>query len=139
MPIVTFEAKIASGYDNVAGLTLITSLSASSIPFMECNELVDVAYTRGQAKVSTTGRVRYAGYPSKTWVSSLLWLPQWDYLRSTYEGEVTIRTRLNGNTYANYNAILTLDEWGQGGTVAEAKYGNAMNNFRWLFTRVRAI
>jgi len=139
MTPITFDAKIAAGYDNVAGLTLITSLSADSIPFVECLELPDSSYVRGQTRVSTTGRVRHAGFPSKLWVSSILYLPQWEYLVSTYEGEVTIRTRLTGNTYANYNAVLDVQDWGVGGMAILSANGNAMKDFNWLFTRIRAI
>jgi len=139
MPEITFEAKIAVGNNNAGGLTLITSLTASSIPFIQVAELSTNAYSRGTVKTATSGVDYYAWYKSKTWGSSLLWLPQYEYLISTYEGLVTIRTRLSGNTYANYNAVLSCGNLDEYELVHESKYGMAIVNFQWKFTRIEAI
>lgn len=136
---IPYEGKIAVGNDNAAGLTLITSLTASSIPFVQTMELNTRSYVRGEPRTSTSGLNRHAGYPSKEWLSSVLWLAQWEYLVTTYEGAVTFRTRLTGASYANYNAVLRVGDWGENGVIMESKYGSAMIDFKWMFTRVRAI
>jgi hypothetical protein len=136
---VLSDAKIAAGYDNVGGLTLITALTAGGVFFVEPLEYPDDSYDRGVPRVFTNGIRRFEGFPTRRWLSGVLWLPQYELLRTTYEGPVTFRTRLFGTTYANYNGILTLPELGELDVVNETKRGLAAQNFVWTFTRVRAI
>lgn len=135
--VVTFDAKIAAGHGNASGLTLITALTVSSIPFQEVQTVP--RYSRGLARVTSTGLVRRAGYTSLEWKSSILWLPQFGYLVTTYEGAVTIRTRLGNNTYANYNAYLDCGDLSEYEPDIVEPYGNCVRDFIWKFTRVEAI
>lgn len=137
MPEYTIEAKIAAGHDNVGGLALITSLSASSIPFIEVS--TPARYFRGQKRVKANGTTGFAGFNGKHWTSSLLWLPQWELLASTYQGPVTIRTWLGGVTYANYNALLDFDEQDTFEPANTARYGWALVDFVWKFTDLTLI
>lgn len=137
MPELTVESKIAAGNNNTAGLALITSLSASSIPFLEPLSINKSTY--GELRVKANGAPNYSGYKSITWVSGLLWLPQFAYLRANYEGLVTIRSPFEGVTWANYNAILTLGSIDQYELVNEAQYGWAIKDFKWVFSKVQTI
>lgn len=132
MPEYTIEAAIAPGWDNEAGLTLITALSASSIPFIEVYNVGD--YEEGEERFKANGVTGYSGKPSLTWVSGFLWLPQWKYLRTTYAGYVTIRTWTDDTVYANYNAILRVPQLRQFDKTNEVRYGHAVRDFTWLFT-----
>lgn len=135
---VTFNAQIAAGRNNAAGLTLITNLvDADSTPFQGI-QTVPFAQ-RGFPRVLSTGITRRAGHTSTQWKSSVLWLPQWEYLVATYEGAVTIKTRLYGNTYANYNAYLNCGELASFQAAIVEPYGNAILDFVWTFTRVEAL
>lgn len=136
---VLSDAKIAAGYNNVAGLTLISSLSAGGVSFLEPYEYPDDSYERGQPRVMTNGVRRFEGYPVRRWVSGVLWLAQYELLRATYEGPVTVRTRLFGATYANYNAVLRLPELGELSLFNETRYGMAAQGFVWTFARLQAI
>lgn len=136
---VLSDARIAAGHNNVAGLALVSSLVASGIPFVEPLEYPADSYGRGTPRVMTTGVRRFEGYPVRRWVSGLLWLPQYDMLRTTYEGLVTVRTRLYGTGYANYNAVLWLPEMDELEVVNESRYGQALREFVWTFARLEAI
>jgi hypothetical protein len=137
MPEYTIEAKIAAGHDNVGSLALITALSASSIPFIEVR--TRASYFRGQKRFKANGTTGFAGFNGKRWTSSLLWLPQWELLASTYQGAVTIHTWLGGVTYANYNALLDFDEEDAFEAVNTVEYGWALVDFVWKFTDLTLI
>lgn len=137
MTFYTIEAKIAAGHDNAAGLALVTSLSASSIPFIEV--FTPGQFTRGLLRTKANGASDRTGFPAKEWISGLLWLPQWEYLVANYEGAVTIRTWTGGTSYANYNAYLTIDDPSEYETDNETEFGHAYLNFKWRFTKLVAI
>lgn len=132
-----FDAQIAPGHNNVAGLTLLTSLAADSVPFIEVYTVGD--YSRGEKKVKASGRPAFSGFNSKQWTSGLLWLPQWNLLANSYQGDVTVRTWTSGTSYANYNAILDFDEQIDLDFVHETEYGHAARDFVWRFTNLTLI
>ena len=134
---VVFDAKIATGLNNVAGLQLLTDLSVSSIPFIEVRTMANV--NRGLPRTMTSGIVKRSGYANTRWISGLLWLVQFEHLLTTYEGEVTIRTTFNGITYANYNAVLDCGNLSDYTLIYDAKYGQAVQDFVWNFTRLELI
>jgi len=134
MPEYTIEASIAAGANNVAGLALVTSLTASSIPFLEVR--TPGRYARGDKRYKANGTVGFAGFNVKQWTSSILWLPQWELLVSTYQGPVTIRTWLSGVSYANYSALLDFDELDQFEPINNIEYGWAVADFVWRFTNL---
>ena len=132
MPEYTIETAIAPGWNNAAGLALITSLSASSIPFLDVSTAGD--YEEGEEKFKSNGVTGYSGFPSLIWTSGLLWLPQWKYLRTNYAGPVTIRTWTDSTAYANFNAILRVPQLRQFDKANETRYGHAVIDFTWIFT-----
>lgn len=131
MTLYTIETAIAPGWNNEAGLTLITDLSASSIPFLDVYTVGD--YEEGEERYKANLTTGYAGFPSLNWVSGILWLPQWKYLRTNYAGNVTIRTWTDDTTYANYNAVLRVPQLRQFEKMNEVRYGHAVIDFTWIF------
>jgi hypothetical protein len=106
------ELKIAAGHNNVAGLVSIESITATgdsrpySIPTAWFN------YVPGQFKVRTDQTIYIRGKPSTAWVFTYMTKNQLVYLQDTYcagsyDGNVTIRTRLRDNgAYLNMNARM---------------------------------
>lgn len=137
MPEITTNTQIAAGNNNAAGLALVTSLSASGIPFLEPQSVNKSSY--GSLRVKANGAPDYSGYKSLQWVSGVLWLPQFAYLRANYEGPVTIKAPFEGVTWANYNCVLTLGSIEDYELVNETQYGWAIVNFVWRFSRVVAL
>ena len=131
MPEYDIETAIAPGWNNEAGLTLITDLTASSIPFIGVYSAGD--YEEGEERFKANGATGYSGYPSLVWKSGLLWLPQWKYLRTNYAGAVTIRTWTDSTVYANFNAILRVPQLRQFEKANETQYGHAVVDFTWNF------
>ena len=136
---VPFDARIASGHNNVAGLQLITSLSAGGVAFLEPWEHPADSWRRGVRRLTLAGTARREGFPAVRWRSGLLWLPQYQLLANTYEGRVTVRTRALGGAYANYNATLLLPDAADFELVNETQHGVALVDFVWEFVRLEAI
>lgn len=137
---VTPGESIAAGNNNAAGLTLVTALSVpAAIPFLEVTSIGN--WQRGLAKVPAGTSVRkFTGFQSVEWISSLLWLQQWEYLKDTFEGQVTIRTLTDDDdTYANYNAVFYCGQLTDYEKVRVGQYGKAILNFRWIFSRLEAL
>lgn len=142
MPVWDSEAKIAAGNNNAGSLALVTGLTTSpAIPFQE-PQTVDKNW-RGVRRVGTLGHSRFAGTKRCQWMFSLLWLVQRNYLIATFEslnnGEVTIRHTFDGLTWANYDAVIQVDEIGNYQHVAETQYGFALPNFVLSFSRLEAL
>lgn len=142
MPEWTSEAKIAAANNNAGSLALVTSLTTTpAVPFME--PLTVPGNFRGVRRVGTLGHSKFAGYKRAEWVFSLLWLVQRNYLISTYEsqnnGEVTIRHTFDGLTWANYNAVIQVDEIGNYQPQTETQYGFYLPDFKVRFIRLEAI
>lgn len=142
MPEWTSEAKIAAAYNNAGALALVTSLTTSPvIPFQE-PQTVDRNW-RGVRRVGTLGHSKFGGFKRCEWLFSMLWNVQRLHLISTYEsmnnGEVTIRTTFDGVSWANYNAIIQVDELGNYKHVAETQYGLAIPDFVLKFARLEAL
>ncbi|RMG82108.1 MAG: hypothetical protein D6712_15230 [Chloroflexi bacterium] len=131
------DNKIASGHNNTAGLTLIEELTDSDgVLFYPVNDRYQ--YQPGEFITRGDGIVIPIGLPTLQWQSHLT-LAQWDYiytslLGNTYSGTVTIRTRTTTDTYANYNAILSITP----PTDYDVLNG-WINNFIWQFTHLEAI
>lgn len=108
MPTFT-EYKIAAGNNNAAGLALIGGITATNdIPFAE--PAAQQNYRPGRLVLRLDTLTSEVGINSQMWMMGLTWL-QYTYLRATYcggrySGKVTIRTRWQGGSYANYNATL---------------------------------
>jgi len=144
MPCITTQYSIAQNNNNAAGLTLVTSLQdANSVYFVEPSGLPTQA--RGQRQTRANGTVARRGFTRQTWVSNLL-LAQWEYLKTNYEGLVTVKTAISGSTFANYNAVLTLQDFEEMDYVVFAADGNVagftgpgFRNAQWMLTRLEAL
>lgn len=107
------EYKIASGWDNVAGLSSIEGLMIEGdiCPFTYPKGIKQ--FDPGIRKTRADGSDYFVGYPSTRWLFGVMTWRQWTYAKDTfcageYSGQVTIRTRTAGLTYANFNAVLKL-------------------------------
>lgn len=113
--VLTIDYKIAAGWNNVGGLTRVSSIvPTDDIAFEDPKAYGGAA--AGVAKIRGDGTIYYAGFQSVVWQFGAWTYLQYAYLQSTYcgglgnlSGKVTIRTRDIGGSYANLNAILTLN------------------------------
>lgn len=117
MDLLTDEYKWAAGYNNAAGLTLVSTTIPSSDVVFNAGEgvLALPNYNPGIAKIRGTGLISYVGYKSTKWGFGYWTLLQYEYLQTTfcgalgnYTGFVTIRTRIGNTAFANYNAIINV-------------------------------
>lgn len=110
-----FEYQIAAGYNNAAGLVNIETIKPSSDFLYFWAPVSTDKYSPGIKRVRLDGvRARF-GKASTAWPFDLMTFLQFKYIRDTYcnggySGKVTIRTRVGVNTYANFNAVLDMDE-----------------------------
>ena len=108
MPIQ--EYSIAVGFNNAVNLVNLETIIIENRPLI----VKGVGnYRQGEVVVQTNGRYAFIGYPSIKWIFDVLSRAQYVYLKDTYcagsySGDVTIRTRTDGNSYSNFNAVLTL-------------------------------
>jgi len=136
--------QIAAGNDNAGGLALVTTLSdANAIVFQEPtqwlhNQSRGIRVTRANSTVARQGRNWVH------WFSPVL-LAQYEYLKDTYEGLVTIKTSFHSETFVNYNATLTLPDFNE---LDAVMFNAAWNDptfvgagywLNWWFTNVRTL
>lgn len=148
MACITTDYKIAAGNDNAGGLTAITALTdANSVSFVEPRGIP--TQNRGLRQTRANGTIARIGKQRQVWTSNLL-IAQWEELVSTYEGAnqglVTIRTAINGTSFANFNAVLTLQDFDEMDYVIFSADGNVADFFgagfraaQWTFTRLVAL
>ena len=72
-------------------------------------------YSPGTIKVRADKLREVVGFASFTWLLAALTVAQYDHIQSnyttggnSYSGAVTVRTRSNDDSYANFNAVLYL-------------------------------
>jgi len=138
MPETFQDNRIAVGHNNVAGLVNIESIAVEGRYFTVVDDVgkwnhgVDVLYGDGLAGTQ--------GIASTTWVCGHITLAQYDYIYTTLlggsiSGRVTIRTcRHKANTYANYNAVLTIASPNK-----LNKRNGVFTDFVWSFTGLTLI
>lgn len=128
------DNQIASGWNNAAGLVNIETLVDSNGVYVAPLLYGGLGnYTRGLRRVGSDGVVYYEGYAVKVWTSVFLTYLQYDVVLA-YSGKVTLRTRLNSGSYANYNAVLTLPD------TSELNGGiGYYRDVTWTFTRLEAL
>lgn len=129
-----YEYAIASGYNNAAGLVNIELLSAGGKLFYA----VAVAGSDVDLKTQEDGVGFESGFPQLVWTSNVT-RAQYAYIRDTvlsgsYSAPVTIRSRYDDTSYANYNAILTIPRTRQ----LKRNY-DLYEQMEWTFTRVVAL
>lgn len=108
-----YEYKIATGWNNAAGLTNVEGLTVDSRTFTP--PVAYMAYNPGTLRIRADGQVYYSGFPSVVWRFTGLTRAMYYYLMTTYttggntlSGKVTISTRNLAGTHANYNAVMVL-------------------------------
>ncbi len=103
------DTQIAAGNDNAGGLALISSLSDSNgIYFVMPRALP--GQRRGVRRKQLNGPTTFIGKNSVVMRSAVMTVLQYQLLLDTYEGLVTIRLALDGITYVNYNAVLSMPD-----------------------------
>lgn len=137
---------IAAGNDSAGSLTNIESISVANATkitvqgtqlhyFVDAVGRYDVPF-----RYNAQGLKVQQGYASITWTQSIMSSVAFKYLVDTYEGLVTITTRLydDNTAYANYNAILELP---QPATLARVKMGNELyfGNVDWVLKIIEAL
>lgn len=104
------EYAIAPNFNNAANLINLENIKIANRPYIVRGV---GRYAQGEATTNTNGRLTFIGYPSLQWQFNVLTYAMYQYLKDTYcsglySGDVTIRTRTDSESYANYNAVLTL-------------------------------
>ena len=143
MDLLTDDYKWAVGYNNAAGLALVSTTVPSSDEAFNRGEIVLALpnYNPGIPKIRGIGLVTYSGFKATKWMFGYWTLPQYAYLQTTfagglgqYQGFVTIRTRIGNTGFANYNAIINIPTPNQMEYADQRYVAPALT-----FTRMRAI
>jgi hypothetical protein len=129
MSTLTANHQLADGNDNAAGLTAFPSITdANSVPFVMPR--FKGSRNRGVKRVRLDGTQGIIGYDRGVWFFTGMTLAQYDLLKDTYEGLVTVKIPLEASTYANFNAILIVpDESGL--EYAKAVSSQVWDNQQW--------
>lgn len=145
MPAFKPLYAIAAGHNNAGGLTVFTSLTdTNSVTFVMPRA---IGYrTEGQLKITTNGAPAYDGYDSVDLEFTALLVAQYELLRDTYTGLVTVRLALDGATHANYNASAWIDEktagqygYAQGSSYTPNILGPALRGIRLHCIKLEAL
>lgn len=120
-----YQYQIAANNNNAAGLVNVeTILATNETRYFRAPRARDKGVP-GAPSVRLDGLGHRRGFPYVDWLWPITWL-QYDYARTTwtptatadgYSGYVTINSRLGGQTYTHYNAILfipAMDSAGDG-------------------------
>jgi hypothetical protein len=145
MPAFTPEYAIAAGHNNAGGLTEFSSLTDTN----GVKLVMPRAYpyrVEGLLKICTNGAPAYDGVDSQDFEFTVLLAAQYELLRDTYTGLVTVRTALDGATFANYNASAWIDEknvgqygYAQGSTYTPNALGPALQGIRLHCIKLEAL
>jgi hypothetical protein len=143
MPYLTTNYQIAAGNDNAGGLALVTTLSDGNGVYFKEPQGLD-KQSRGLRVYRANGTVARQGHNWVYWTSPVL-LAQYEYLKDNYEGLVTIKTAFHSETFANYNAVLTLPDFGEldqvsfRGSSDDPTFTGLGYWLIWWFTKVEAL
>lgn len=105
---ITTDYKLASGHNNVAGYTAITSITDGVNTLQDA--LIFPNYSRGVRR-NTLKSPKFSGTESTAILFSSLTVGLHKYLIDNYEGLVTIRLALGSETFDDYNATLVIPEY----------------------------
>ena len=134
MPVTFYDYKIASGYNNAAGLTNVELLTAGGRYFYA----VAIGGHDLNLKTQENGVGFASGFSLLIWKSNVT-RAHYAYIRDTllggkYSAPVTIRSRLDDTVYANYNAVLTIPR-----TRNVKRNYDLYEQMEWEFTRLVAL
>lgn len=108
MASITPNHQIAAGNNNAAGLTAFNALIDSNgvkfvfpraVPYHEAGLLV----------IGANGAPAYDGFAKQDFEFRIMTVAQYELLKGTYTGLVTVKTSINGSTFANFNATAWID------------------------------
>lgn len=137
------EYKLASGYNNAGSLVTVESIKPSG-------DIYAFTYPKslgsgliGLREMREDGLDYFRGFLYDEWNYTVMTRLQRLYLMNTflagnYSGKVTVRTRIDAETYANYNAVMHIPQPGEMGV-------NAQRQKKWRggvtisFTRMVAL
>jgi hypothetical protein len=102
---VTTDYKLASGHNNVGGLVAITSITDGTNTL---DEPLGVSTVSRGVRRFTLEQPKFSGTQTAALVFSRMTIGLHKYMIDNYEGLVTVRFPIDGNTFANYNATLII-------------------------------
>jgi hypothetical protein len=106
-----YDYRIAAGHGvALVSLTNIEAITPSSDRAFYY-PMASPFYNPGDYKFRGDGKLYISGAPSIDWQFSVMTLPQYQYLKTTYcaggySGFVTIYTRTGGTAYTRHNATM---------------------------------
>lgn len=138
---LTTDYKIYAGNNQAGNLALITSYSdTASVAFIEP---AGIAYTtRGELVFKSNGVPDYRGFAAIDWIFGWLSYKQWEYAKTNWAGLVTIKAAVNSSTFANFNAVLRLEDpndMTKENIVEKTYQGLAFINAPFHFTKLEAL
>lgn len=108
------DYQIAVGWNNAASLRSIESITPTNDSAFPPPSAYN-GFDAGSVLVKGDGQTYLSGFAAFTWRFSHLTWAQYQYLIATYStggtsysGKVTVRSRIQTGSFANYNAILLL-------------------------------
>lgn len=135
------EFSLAAGWNNAGSLVRIESITPSGDRSFVAPDGWS-QFDLGVEKLRFDRLSTIVGFPATAWVWGGLTRKQYAYLVSTYSlggvsyrGKVTVRTiKADGQTYANYNAIIDIPKLS-----TETRRGGAYENVKVNFLGLVAI
>jgi hypothetical protein len=130
--------QIVAGWNNAGTLVNIETITVSGTRFEPVDDLS--GYEPGAPYVDGDGITKYNGFARLTWISGSVTHAQYWYIHDTilagaFSGKVTVKTRTASlASYANYNAILTIDP-----STAINWVAGAVSDFVWKFVLREAL
>lgn len=135
-----YDYQIASGWDQEANFDNVEDILPEYATHQSFFPKGRGNFDDGTLRIRADGQIYTTGFAGFNWPVDILTYAQWAYLQTNYctggtgySGKVTVRTRLIGGTYANYNAIMILPK-----PPDEDKRWIAMRNVVIRFTRVES-
>lgn len=119
MATVTPNHQIAAGNDNAAGLTalnVLTDANGVKFVFPRCVPF----HEDGMMVIGPNGAPAYDGFAKQDWEFRIMTVAQYELLKGTYTGLVTVKTCLDGSTFVNRNAAAWIDPKPDGDYVPNA-------------------
>ena len=109
MSSLTNNNQVADGNNNAGGLARWDAvLDTNNIPFVMPR--FKGTRNRGVRRDRLDSTQGIVGYSSGILVFTAMTLDQYDLLKDTYEGLVTVKVPLEARTYANYNAVMVVPD-----------------------------
>jgi hypothetical protein len=122
--------------DNIEGFTPTNgkTVRLPGVGAVYCYVDTTPDYSQGKARVDMAGGVSYSGLESCTYTQPRMHRNSLTWLRSNYQGQVTVYLTKDGTSYARYNAYL---EFSQNPRI-NANAGDWFDNVEWKFFLIGA-